>query len=175
MDGIVTPKSEHFAYAYHPGPPFCTFQSKFNHVRHFTSFLPAIGIATFFSPTCPPEDSVPQTPADNWESLERLTVVCNIDDGYRNLNALAEWLTKRKGLGLPSLRAQLAGSLFAHMTIEEFSFRYNQLRDCCILSFEGIRLSHTLYPSTDGSLLQRCSNGKLGNILRASSRVGRST
>ncbi|KAI6101649.1 hypothetical protein EDD16DRAFT_377056 [Pisolithus croceorrhizus] len=37
MDGIVTPKSEHFAYAYHPGPPFCTFQSKFNHVRHFTS------------------------------------------------------------------------------------------------------------------------------------------
>ncbi|KAI6100360.1 hypothetical protein F5141DRAFT_1218909 [Pisolithus sp. B1] len=189
MDAIVTPKLEHFVYAYHPGPIFHAFGSKFNHVCHFTSLprlrkgisssrvahilcrnfsgvryasLPAIDIATFFMPTCPPDDSVPQTPADSWESLERLTVVCNIDDGYRNVDTLAKWLTKRQGLGLPSLHVQLAGSPFAHMTIEEFSFRYNQLRDCRVLSFEGIRLSHTLYPSTDGSLLHRYKGGQQG-------------
>ncbi|KAI6040755.1 hypothetical protein EDC04DRAFT_2673979, partial [Pisolithus marmoratus] len=160
-----------------------TFGSKFNHVCHFTSkprsrleildnssarvlcqafsgvrcaSFPAIDIDPFFMATCPSDGLRPQSPADSWESLERLSLFCGVGAASWNVNALAEWLAKRRELGLPLLHVELIGlysERAAQMTTEEFSFRCKRLRDYCVLDFKGMRLSRTLRLSTDNGLL----------------------
>ncbi|KAI6100356.1 hypothetical protein F5141DRAFT_1218900 [Pisolithus sp. B1] len=186
MDAIVAPKLEHFGYGYDSGSIFGTFGSKFSHVSHFIylpkfydgtfcswvarglcqdfsgvrhASLPSIDVAAFFECTHPRGHLGSQTPADNWQSLESLSIICTEEYDSWDVDALVKWLTKRQGLGLPSLHIQLGGSPLVNMTIEEFSLRYSQLRDCCALSFKGIEVSHTLHPSTDGSLLRSCNGG----------------
>ncbi|KAI6101648.1 hypothetical protein EDD16DRAFT_376980 [Pisolithus croceorrhizus] len=187
MDAIVAPKLEHFGYRHEPGAIFGTFGSKFSHVSYFTSLpefyhgtfysvvahglcqnfsgvrhasLSSTDVVAFFERIHPRGHLGPQAPADNWQSLEKLSIICTGEYNSCGVDALVRWLTKRQGLGLPSLHIQLDGSRSPSMTIEEFSLRYNQLRDCCALSFKDIEVSHILHPSMDGSLLHSCNGGQ---------------
>ncbi|KAI6027121.1 hypothetical protein EDC04DRAFT_2718780 [Pisolithus marmoratus] len=196
LDAIVAPKLEYFDYTHRYGPisgtDNHTFGSKFNHVRHFTSkprshleylnnstayvlcrafpgvrcaSLPAFDIDRFFAAPYP-SGGLGQPPADNWKSLERLSLFCDVDAESWSVDVLANWLAKRREFGLPLLHVELIGlcsTYAAQMTMEEFSFRYKRLRDYCLLDFKDMRFSRALRLSTDSGLL---------NIVRADNKNG---
>ncbi|KAI5988253.1 hypothetical protein EDC04DRAFT_2819341 [Pisolithus marmoratus] len=171
-----------------------TLRSKFDHVCHFTlkprsrldtldnssarvlcqafsgvrcASIPAFDIDHLFVATHSSGGLGPQSPADNWESLERLSLICG--DASWSVDALAKWLAKRQELGLPLLHVELIGFYSAHatqMTMEEFSFRYKRLRDYCVLDFKDMQFPRVLRLSTDGGLLNVRADKKDGTILK---------
>lgn len=124
----------------------------FSGVRHAS--LPASHINNFFADISAFDASELRTPVDSWENLEQLSLICDCHDWDWHIDTLVEWFTPRQKLGRPSLHVEVSGSQDDwQMAIEDFSYLYSQLRDCCVLDFKGLQLSHTLRLSTDGGFL----------------------
>lgn len=104
----------------------------FPNTRHAEFIYMADLLSLIMPMSSPGNPSGSQTPADNWASLETLSVLNSAWDSnhIEEFDLLVQWLQIRHGLGFPKLHIKFKGN---SRNPEDISTIRGKLQDCCIL------------------------------------------
>ncbi|KIN98015.1 hypothetical protein M404DRAFT_865784 [Pisolithus tinctorius Marx 270] len=104
----------------------------FPNTRHAEFIYMADLLSLIMPMSSPGSPSGSQTPADNWASLETLSVLNSAWDlnHIEEFDLLVQWLQIRHGLGFPKLHIKFKGN---SRNPEDISTIRGKLQDCCIL------------------------------------------